>query len=60
MNKITKEELIKHVDSNSAYKGQNHKNKMLLRAIEIIKEQDSKIYNLQAALGMIPKGELHE
>jgi len=54
MNKITKEELIKHVDSNSAYKGQNHKNKMLLRAIEIIKEQDIQLNSLKTTFGLHP------
>lgn len=54
MNKITKEELIKHVNSNSAYKGQNHKNKMLLRAIEIIKEQDIQLNSLKTTFGLHP------
>lgn len=31
-----------------------------IRLLEIIEEQEKKIHNLELALGMIPKGELHE
>jgi len=55
---MTKEELFEQLeDKDICY---SHEEEMLLRAVEIIKEQDEKIYNLQLALGMIPKGELHE
>ena len=57
---VTKEKFKEWVILSLANKGYTPTNEMCVRAVEIIKEQDEKIYMLQSSLGMIPKGELHE
>jgi len=57
---MDKKALIEYCKNNLAYEGYTHANEVLVRFVEIINEQDQKIYMLQSSLGMIPKGELHE